>query len=85
MKRTRNLILLGVVVYVFVLLRQFPADVAVGLFAPDNVKIYSASGTVWDGRAEAIAPPGGITLGATDWRVSGLWLLTGRLKGEFGT
>ena len=59
-------------------------DKAIDLY-PDSVTIYSASGTVWDGRAEAIAPPGGITLGATDWRVSGFWLLTGRLKGDFST
>lgn len=85
MKRTRNLVLLGVAIYFFVLLKQFPADVAVGLAAPDSVKLYGVSGTIWDGRAEAIAPPGGLTLGQTDWRVSGLWLLTGRLKGEFGT
>ena len=85
MPRSRHLLLLGVTVYAFAVLRQFPADVAVGWFAPDNVKLYGVSGSVWDGRAEAIAPPGGLTLGVTDWQVSGLWLLTGRLKGSLGT
>lgn len=85
MKRTRPLILLGIAVYLLALFRQFPADVATGLFVPEELKLYGVSGTVWNGRADAVAPPGGLTLGATDWQVSPLWLLTGRVKGEFGT
>ncbi|MFK8018068.1 MAG: type II secretion system protein N [Gammaproteobacteria bacterium] len=84
----RKLILAGVLLYVFLVARDFPADVVAGWFVPEPVKVYGVSGSVWSGSAEAIDPGqagSGLTLGATSWTISPLWLLTARLRGTLST
>lgn len=81
----RRLIFLGLAVYLLVVVRQFPANVAVNWFAPEGVGIHGVTGTVWEGSAEAISSGAPVTLGETDWTVSALWLLTGRVKGTLAT
>lgn len=71
--------------YVFVVLWRFPAALAAHWFAPDTLTLYGVSGSVWNGRAAAVSAGSNVTLGATDWTIGPLWLLTGRVKGTFGT
>lgn len=77
----RTLIAAGIAAYVIFLLARFPADLAVRWFAPDDVLVATPSGTLWNGRAEAVQFAATST-GPVEWRVRPLALFIGRVTAD---
>lgn len=69
---------LGVGAYLAFTFATFPAGTAVRWFAPPNVAVIGAEGTLWSGGA-ASCTVAGLSLEALRWRVRPWWLLLGRL------
>ena len=69
---------LGAGAYLAFTLAAFPASTAVRWFAPPNVAVVGAEGTLWSGGA-ASCSVAGLSLEALRWRVRPWWLLIGRL------
>lgn len=74
--------LIGLLLFILLLLVQFPAGSAFRLLAPEGVSGFGFSGTAWKGSARIISL-GGQDFRNIEWDVSAWRLLTGRLAGSF--
>ena len=77
----RPYLIFGLLVYVFYLLAEFPAAVALRWSTPDSVTFHDVQGTLWHGSASAVSA-GNIVLRDTSWDVSPWRLLTGRVAAD---
>ncbi|MEJ2515827.1 MAG: type II secretion system protein N [Gammaproteobacteria bacterium] len=67
--------LAGLVAFVAALVATFPARVAVAWFAPPQVQAWGVEGSLWNGRAEAVAVSGA-GIGGLEWSLHPMSLLT---------
>lgn len=80
MKR-RWLVILGVVAFIAFALTTLPARVLLGFFSEAGVHAAGVEGTVWNGRAQVVRV-GETSLGAVEWNLHALALLTLQLKAD---
>ena len=74
----RGLLLVAAVTVVLALIVLFPARIAYWWAAPAGLDASGIQGTVWSGKADAVAMEG-IYLGDVSWRIRPLRLFTGTL------
>lgn len=74
----RSLLLIGIAAYILFTIISFPATVALGWFAPDEIQTSNVRGTAWSGHADTVLTPHVILTDAT-WTVRPLSLLTAKL------
>ena len=74
-----SLLALGLGVYLAVAIGSFPAGVAYRWFAPDELRLASIEGTIWNGRA-AYGAAGGFPFSDLRWPLHPAALFTGRLS-----
>lgn len=81
-KKNINTIVIVVVLYLFFLVINLPANIVLSLFAlPDNVKFTSVTGTVWSGKVNKLNYAG-IDLGSVKWELHPLHLIFGELNAD---
>jgi general secretion pathway protein N len=81
MKQLWPLLALGIGAFVILALLTLPASVALSLVHPPNVTLSGISGTIWNGRAQAVRS-GTMHLGSVDWSISMLSMFTGKLGAD---
>ncbi|HLS81820.1 MAG TPA: type II secretion system protein N [Steroidobacter sp.] len=81
MMRWKPLVLLGLAAFLLFAVITAPARIVVRWFAPEALQLDGVSGTIWNGRAEALAIQGG-RIGAVQWKLHPLSLLTARLSAD---
>jgi len=81
MRRAWSLIALAIAAFLVFAVVTFPASLALSWFAPQNVRAYGASGTLWHGRAPVLVVEG-VRLGAVEWDLHALSLLIARLDAD---
>ena len=81
MKQLWPLLALGIGAFVILALLTLPASVALSLVHPPNVTLSGISGTIWNGRAQAVRS-GTMHLGSVDWSISMLSLFRGKLGAD---
>lgn len=74
----RLYLIAAITVFLCGIVVMFPARVAVDWFAPDNIRINGISGTIWNGKANALQAPG-LYLSRLEWSTRPFSLLTGGL------
>ena len=74
----RGLLLVAVLTLVLALIVLFPARIAYRLAAPPELAINGIHGTVWSGKADAVAAEG-IYLSDVSWLIRPMYLFTGKL------
>ncbi|MET0499652.1 MAG: type II secretion system protein N [Steroidobacteraceae bacterium] len=77
MKRTLWLVALGIVAFALFALATLPARVVVDPLAARGVTVSGVTGTVWKGTAQVVQA-GAVNVGAVQWDLHALPLLTGR-------
>lgn len=82
MKRSWQLLVLGLGAYLLFALVSFPAGLALSWFAPENLAAYGVSGTLWRGRAEVVIVDDA-HLGGVQWSLHVLPLFTAKLVADF--
>lgn len=81
-KKNIKAILFVVVLYLFFLVINLPANIVLSLFTlPGNMKLTSVSGTVWSGKVKNLKYAG-IDLGSVDWELHPLHLILGELNAD---
>lgn len=68
MTTLKRLLVTGLVAYVLFVLATFPAQTALGWFAPDGLGYRGVRGSVWNGRAQTIWVDDLIEFGETSWQ-----------------
>jgi general secretion pathway protein N len=76
MNRTATLTLLGLLAFLILLIATLPARILLDRIPA--IAVSKVSGSIWSGSAESMSVQG-VALGRTQWRVSALPLLRGRL------
>jgi len=74
----RGLLLVAAITVVLALLVSFPARIAYQWSAPGGLAVSGIQGTVWAGKADAVAMEG-IYLSDVSWRIKPLHLFSGKL------
>jgi Type II secretion system (T2SS), protein N len=80
-RRTGWLLALGVLALLAFALATLPASVAAGPLRKAGIEAGAFSGSVWSGRASALAWRGAV-IGDAEWQIAPLRLLTGRIAGH---
>ena len=80
-RRTVWLVAIGVLALLAFALATLPAGVAAGPLRKAGIEAGAFSGSVWSGRAMALAWRGA-AIGDADWNIAPLRLLTGRIAGH---
>jgi general secretion pathway protein N len=81
MKQPWPLLALGVGAFLILALVTLPASVVLSLVHPANITLSGISGTIWNGRAQAVRS-GTMHLGSVDWGLNVLSLFTGKLSAD---
>ncbi|HKQ16655.1 MAG TPA: type II secretion system protein N [Steroidobacteraceae bacterium] len=81
MKQHWPLLALGVGAFLILALVTLPASVVLSFVHPANVTLSGISGTIWNGRAQAVRS-GTMHLGSVDWGLNVLSLFTGKLGAD---
>jgi general secretion pathway protein N len=81
MKQPWPLLALGVGAFLILALVTLPASVVLSFVHPANVTLSGISGTIWNGRAQAVRS-GTMHLGSVDWGLNVLSLFTGKLGAD---
>lgn len=81
MKRWWPLVVLGVAAYLAFALATLPAQVVLARLQSSDFHAAGVSGTVWNGQAQVLIV-GGVRVGALEWDLHVLPLLTGRASAD---
>ena len=81
MKKLWPLLTLGIGAFLIFALVTLPASVVLSFVHPANVTIDGVSGTIWQGRAQAVRS-GTTHVGSVDWALNLLALFTGKLGAD---
>jgi len=81
MKKLWPLLALGIGAFLLFGLFTLPARVALSFFQPPDVTLDGVSGTLWNGRAQAVRS-GVLHLGSVEWKLDILRLFTGKLGAD---
>lgn len=84
MTRSTWLVIAGVSAFLLFIVAGVPASVALRWLGPDVLRLSGVSGSLWRGAA-AGANVGKLRLSETQWKLSPLGLLLGRVSGEVET
>ncbi len=79
--KLRWLIVLGLVTFIVLAIVSVPASVLLGLFQSSGITAAGAEGTAWKGRAQMLQIQG-VNLGALEWDLHALALLTLKLQAD---
>jgi general secretion pathway protein N len=81
MKKLWPLLALGIGAFLLLALLTLPASVVLSFFRPSGVTLGGVSGTLWNGRAQAVRS-GTLHLGSVEWNLDVLRLFTGKLGAD---
>lgn len=81
MKKPWPLVALGIGAFLLFALVTLPASTVLSYFHPAGVTISGVSGTIWEGRAEAVRS-GNTHVGSVEWDLNILPLFTGNLGAD---
>jgi general secretion pathway protein N len=81
MKKVWPLVALGIGAFLLFALITVPADTVLAYFRPPGVTLNGVSGTLWNGRAQAVRS-GSLHLGGVEWKLDILALFTGKLGAD---
>jgi general secretion pathway protein N len=81
MKKFWPLLALGIGAFILLALFTLPARVVLSFFQPPDVTLGGVSGTLWNGRAQAVRS-GALHLGSVEWKLDVLRLFTGKLGAD---
>jgi general secretion pathway protein N len=81
MKKLWPLLALGIGAFLLFALVTLPARVVLSFFKPPEVTLDGVSGTLWNGRAQAVRS-GALHLGSVEWNLDVLRLFTGKLGAD---
>jgi general secretion pathway protein N len=82
MKNIWSLIALGIGAFVLFALVTLPADIVTSRFKPAGITLTGVSGTLWNGRAQAVRGTGDAHLGSVEWKLNILSLFKGSLGAD---
>jgi general secretion pathway protein N len=74
----KKLVALGIAAFLLFALVTLPASVVLSLIHPQGVTLSGVSGSIWNGRAEAVRA-GTLNVGSVEWNLDVLALFTGKL------
>jgi general secretion pathway protein N len=81
MKKPWLLVALGIGAFLLLALVTMPASVVLSLVHPPGVTLSGVSGTLWQGRAQAVRT-GALHIGSVEWNLDILRLFTGRVGAD---
>jgi general secretion pathway protein N len=81
MKKVWPLVTLGIGAFLLLALITLPAGIVLSYFHPPGVTLSGVSGTIWNGRAQAVRT-GTLHLGSVEWNLNILALFTGKLGAD---
>jgi general secretion pathway protein N len=81
MKKLWPLLALGIGAFLLLALFTLPAKAVLSFFQPQGVTIGGVSGTLWNGRAQAVRS-GALHVGSVEWKLDILRLFTGKLGAD---
>jgi len=81
MKKPWPLVALGIGAFLLFALVTLPASAVLSLVHPPGVTLAGISGTIWNGRAQAVRS-GSMHIGSVEWDLHVLALLTGKLGAD---
>jgi general secretion pathway protein N len=81
MNKVWPLVALGIGAFLLFALVTLPARVVLSLFDPPGVSVSGVSGTIWNGRAQAVRA-GNTHVGSVEWKLNILTLFTGKLGAD---
>jgi hypothetical protein len=75
-------ILLGLVIFILAVVVKAPISYISPYIKSGPLNFEGTQGTLWKGKASQLRIEG-IKLGAISWTINPIWLLTGKIKGDF--
>ncbi len=81
MKKLWPLLALGIGAFLLLALFTLPAKAVLSFFQPPGVTLGGVSGTLWNGRAQAVRS-GALHVGSVEWKLDILRLFTGKLGAD---
>lgn len=81
MKRVWPLVALGIGAFLLLALVTLPANIVLSYFPPPGITLGGVSGTIWNGRAQAVRR-GNMHIGSAEWNLHVLDLVTGKLGAD---
>ncbi len=81
MKKLWPLLALGIGAFLLLALFTLPAKAVLSIFQPPGVTLGGVSGTLWNGRAQAVRS-GALHVGSVEWKLDILRLFTGKLGAD---
>lgn len=81
MKKLWPLLALGIGAFLLLALFTLPAKAVLSFFHPPGVTLGGVSGTLWNGRAQAVRS-GALHVGTVEWKLDILRLFTGKLGAD---
>lgn len=77
----KKLVALGIAAFALFALVTLPASAVLSFFHPPGVTLSGISGTIWNGRAQAVRA-GSLHVGSVEWSLNLLALFTGKLGAD---